>query len=118
MGDARKNIRAFPSEVRASVGYALQLMQAGKTPLDAKPFKGVGSGVYEIVKRYDTDTYRLVYVVKIGEKVYVLHAFPKKSNKGIKTPQADIDTRFRLHYYYYQFLKSRYCLLFKVTFKV
>ena len=91
MGDSRKNIRAFPQEVRASVGYALQLVQAGETPLDAKPFKGVGSGVYEIVKRYDTDTYRAVYAVKIAEKIYVLHAFQKKSKKGIKTPQTDVD---------------------------
>ncbi len=59
--------------------------------MEAKPFKGVGSGVYEIVKRYDTDTYRAVYAVKIGEKVYVLHAFQKKSKRGIKTPQVDID---------------------------
>jgi phage-related protein len=91
MGDSRKNIRAFPLEVQKAVGYALQLVQAGETPLDAKPFKGVGSGVYEIVKRYNTDTYRAVYAVKIGEKVYVLHAFQKKSKRGIKTPQADVD---------------------------
>lgn len=44
------------------------------------------------VKRYDTDTYRAVYAVKIGEKIYVLHAFQmKKSKQGIKTPQADVD---------------------------
>jgi len=73
MGDSRKNIRAFPQEVRAAVGYALQLVQAGETPLDAKPFKGVKGGVYEIVKRYDTDTYRAVYAVKIGDSIYVLH---------------------------------------------
>ena len=91
MGNSRKNIREFPTEVRLSVGYALQLVQAGETPLEAKPFKGVGSGVYEIVKRYDTDTYRAVYAVKIGETVYVLHAFQKKSKTGIKTPQSDID---------------------------
>jgi phage-related protein len=91
MGDSRKNIRSFPNEVQASVGYALQLVQAGETPADAKPFKGVSSGVYEISKRYDTDTYRAVYAVKIGEKVYVLHAFQKKSKQGIKTPQSDVD---------------------------
>ncbi len=91
MGDSRKNIREFPEDVQKSVGYALQLVQAGETPMEAKPFKGVGSGVYEIVKRYDTDTYRAVYAVKIGEKVYVLHAFQKKSKQGIKTPQVDID---------------------------
>lgn len=91
MGDSLKNIRSFPEEVRASIGYALQLVQSGETPMDAKPFKGIGSGVYEIVKRYDTDTYRAVYVVKIGEKIYVLHAFQKKSKQGIKTPQVDVD---------------------------
>ena len=91
IGNSRKNIREFPEQVRASVGYALQLVQAGETPVDAKIFKGVGSGVYEIVKRYDTDTYRVVYAVKIGENIYVLHAFQKKSKQGIKTPQADID---------------------------
>lgn len=91
IGNSRKNIREFPEQVRASVGYALQLVQAGETPVDTKIFKGVGSGVYEIVKRYDTDTYRVVYAVKIGENIYVLHAFQKKSKQGIKTPQADID---------------------------
>ena len=91
MGNSRKNICEFPSEVQKAVGYALQLVQAGETPMEAKPFKGVGSGVYEIVKRYDTDTYRAVYAVKIGEKLYVLHAFQKKSKRGIKTPQADVD---------------------------
>ncbi|MCG6138243.1 MAG: type II toxin-antitoxin system RelE/ParE family toxin [Nostoc sp. LLA-1] len=91
IGDSLKNIRSFPEEVRASVGYALQLVQAGETPMDAKPLKGIGSGVFEIVKRYDTDTYRAVYAVKIGGKIYVLHAFQKKSKQGIKTPQVDID---------------------------
>jgi phage-related protein len=91
IGNSRKNIREFPEQVRASVGYALQLVQAGETPVDTKIFKGVGSGVYEIVKRYNTDTYRVVYAVKIGENIYVLHAFQKKSKQGIKTPQADID---------------------------
>ncbi|MDJ0675349.1 MAG: type II toxin-antitoxin system RelE/ParE family toxin [Calothrix sp. MO_167.B42] len=91
MGDSLKNIRSFPEEVRASLGYALQLVQAGETPMDAKPLKGVGNGVYEIIKRYDTDTYRAVYAVKIGEQIYVLHIFQKKSKQGIKTPQVDID---------------------------
>jgi phage-related protein len=90
MGDSLKNIRSFPEDVRASIGYALQLVQSGETPINAKPFKGVGGGVYEIIKRYDTDTYRAVYAVKIDEKIYVLHAFQKKSKQGIKTPQVDI----------------------------
>ncbi len=91
MGDSLDNLREFPPEVRTAVGYALQLVQAGETPMSAKPFKGVASGVYEIVKRYDTDTYRAVYAVRIGEKIYILHAFQKKSKQGIKTPQSDVD---------------------------
>jgi phage-related protein len=91
MGDSRKNIQSFPDEVRSAVGYALQLVQSGETPISAKPFKGVDSGVYEIVKRHDTDTYRAVYAVKIGERIYVLHAFQKKSKQGIKTPQSDVN---------------------------
>jgi phage-related protein len=91
MGDSLDNLREFPPEVRTAVGYVLQLVQAGETPMSAKPFKGVDSGVYEIVKRYDTDTYRAVYAVKIGEKIYILHAFQKKSKQGIKTPQSDVE---------------------------
>ncbi len=91
MGDSLGNIRSFPPEVRTAVGYSLQLVQAGETPLNAKQLKGLASGVYEIVKRYDTDTYRAVYAVKIGEKIYILHAFQKKSKQGIKTPQSDVD---------------------------
>ena len=55
------------------------------------PLRGIGSGVWEIVARYDTDTYRAVYTVKIGEKIYVLHAFQKKSTRGIRTPKREID---------------------------
>ena len=47
--------------------------------------------MWEIVARYDTDTYRAVYTVKIGEKIYVLHAFQKKSTRGIRTPKREID---------------------------
>ena len=57
----------------------------------AKPFKGVGSGVFEIRADYRTDTYRAVYAVKIGERVYVLHCFQKKSRRGIQTSKKEID---------------------------
>jgi phage-related protein len=52
---------------------------------------GLGSGVYEIVDDYDTDTYRAVYAVKLGQKIYVLHTFQKKSHRGRKTPQREIN---------------------------
>ena len=91
MGDSRKRVRNFPSEVKKEIGAALFDVQMGTTPTDAKPFKGVGSGVFEIVTRHATNTYRTVYVVQIDSRVYVLHAFQKKSTKGIKTAEKDKD---------------------------
>jgi len=60
-------------------------------PKDAKPFKGVGSGVLEIALRYASDAYRVVLALQIGKRIYVLHAFQKKSKKGIATPKRDVD---------------------------
>jgi phage-related protein len=60
-------------------------------PKDAKPFKGVGSGVLEIALRYASEAYRVVVAVQIGRRIYVLHAFQKKSKKGIETPKRDVD---------------------------
>ena len=57
----------------------------------SKPFKAVGSGVFEIRADYQTNTYRAVYAVKIGERVYVLHCFQKKSKRGIKTSKKEVD---------------------------
>ena len=60
-------------------------------PEHAKPFKGVGSGIFEIVERFDKGAYRLVYAVQIGKDLYVLHVFQKKSKQGIATPKLDVD---------------------------
>jgi phage-related protein len=62
----------------------------GKHP-KAKPWKGEGPGVLEIVEDHRGDTYRAVYTVKFDQAVYVLHAFQKKSPKGIKTAQTDVE---------------------------
>ncbi len=91
MGNAKKNILEFPDEVKKDIGDELQLMQYGGMPRSAKPFKGVGSGVFEIVTDFKTNTYRTVVAVQIGQKIYVLHAFMKKSKKGIATPKSDVD---------------------------
>lgn len=92
LGDSLKQVREFPAEVRRDIGVALfDAQKGGKSP-DAKPFRGVGSGVFEIVTRFDTDTYRTVYAVQVGQSVYVLHAFQKKARKGIKTPQHEVET--------------------------
>ena len=91
LGNARRNIQAFPTEAQKLIGDQLQLIQFGGMPRDAKPFKGIGSGVVEIALRYDADAYRTVVALQIGKNIYVLHAFQKKSKKGIATPKQDID---------------------------
>ena len=91
VGDSREQIRRFPKPAREAVGDALRIAQIGGKHRNAKPLIGVGSGVFEIVARYDTNTYRAVYTVKIGENIYVLHVFQKKSTRGIRTPKREID---------------------------
>jgi phage-related protein len=91
MGNSRRNIQAFPAEPRRTIGFELQLIQFGGMPKDAKPFKGVGSGVFEIALRHETGAYRTVVAVQLGRKIYVLHAFQKKSKKGIATPKQDVE---------------------------
>jgi phage-related protein len=66
-------------------------MQYGGMPKDAKPFKGIGSGVLEIAIRHDGEAYRTVVALRLGRNIYVLHAFQKKSKKGIATPKQDVD---------------------------
>ena len=91
LGNSRKNVQGFPKGAQKVLGDELQLIQFGGMPKDAKPFKGVGSGVLEIALRYATDAYRVVLAVQIGKRIYVLHAFQKKSKKGIETLKRDID---------------------------
>jgi phage-related protein len=91
VGSSKKDFLAFPGRVKDDMGNALGLAQFGGKHPSAKPWKGHGSGVFEVVENYDGDTYRAVYTVRFKEAVYVLHAFQKKSSSGIKTAQIDID---------------------------
>lgn len=91
LGNTIRNIRSFPQGAQKLLGDELQLLQFGGMPKDAKPFKGIGSGIVEIALRYDKDAYRTVVAVQLGKKLYVLHAFQKKSKRGIATPKADVD---------------------------
>ena len=91
MGNAKRNLQAFPKGAQKLIGDELQLIQFGGMPGDAKPFKGVGSGVFEIAVRYDSDAYRTVLAVQLGKKIYVLHAFQEKSKKGIETPKHEVE---------------------------
>jgi len=91
LGDSRKKLKAFPKGAQNPIGRALDFAQRGGMHPSAKPLKGIGSGVLEIVARYDKDTYRAVYALKLGETIYVLHVFQKKSKSGIKTPKKEIE---------------------------
>ena len=92
MGSSKKDYRAFPDEVQDEMGFALFRAQQGGTHPSAKPLKGFGgAGVMEVVSRHDGDTFRAVYTVRFERAVYVLHAFQKKSKRGVATPRQDID---------------------------
>lgn len=81
----------FPEPVKDDMGYALGLAQLGGTHPAAKRWKGHGPGIFELVEDHDGNTYRAVYTVQFKEIIYVLHAFQKKSPKGIKTARTDVD---------------------------
>jgi phage-related protein len=92
VGSCREDLKSFPEDVRLVMGYALYLAQVGSKHPDAKPLRGFGgAGVLEVVDDFDGDTYRAVYTVKLQRVVFVLHAFQKKSRKGKKTPQQDLE---------------------------
>lgn len=91
VGSSKKDFLGFPEPVKDEMGNALGLAQFGGRHPSAKPWKGQGPGVLEVVEDHDGDTYRVVYTVHFKEVVYVLHAFQKKSPKGIRTPQVDVD---------------------------
>ena len=91
LGDTLAALRACPHEVQDEVGYALYLAQVGEKYERARPLKGLGAGVLEVIADHRGDTYRAVYTVRFAERVYVLHVFQKKSKKGIATPQSEIE---------------------------
>ena len=91
VGSSKRDFLAFPEAVKADMGYALGLAQLGGKHPHAKPWKGEGPGVFEVVEHHDGDTFRAVYTVRFEGTVYVLHAFQKKSPSGIRTAMSDID---------------------------
>lgn len=88
---ARKVFEKFPEAVRDRVNTALTIAAEGGKADIAKPLKGLGPGVLEIAIRYRTDAWRVVYVTEVAGRLWVVHAFRKKSKTGIKTPKAEIE---------------------------
>jgi phage-related protein len=87
VGTAREDLAGFPEPARRRAGYELFMVQVGRDPTDFKPAPSVGPGAYEIRVRDEAGAFRVIYVAKFEQAVYVLHAFQKKTRK---TSQADI----------------------------
>ena len=88
---ALRAVEGFPVEVRRDAAAALTIAARGGKADTAKPFKGIGSGVFEIALRHRGDAFRIIYAVQLDDDLWVIHAFQKKSKSGIKTPQTEID---------------------------
>lgn len=96
VASSRKDLKTFPKAVQSDVGYALFAAQCGDEYRSAKSLGGFGGrDVLGIVASHDRDTYRAVYTVRFKAAIYVLHAFQKKSKKGISTPKPEIDLIWR-----------------------
>jgi phage-related protein len=88
LGDALRTIRAFPEDARRAAGAELRRVQLGEEPKNWKPFATIGPGVCEIRVRDGGGAFRVIYLARLPDAVYVLHAFQKKA---MKTPARDID---------------------------
>lgn len=91
IGSSLKDLKKFPETVKDEIGYILYLVQIGEHHQNITPLTGFTDGVMEIKSDYDKDTYRAVYATKLGDEIYVLHTFKKKSKKGVKIPKEDIE---------------------------
>ena len=88
---ALNEFEAFPDGVRSTCLTALTIAAEGGKADIAKPMRGLGSGVFEIALPFRGDAFRVVYAVQLGEDIWVVHAFQKKSTRGTKTPKPEID---------------------------
>ena len=95
IGSSKRDFLSFPAAVKEDMGNALGIAQFGGTAPTAKPWKGLGPGVLEVVESDDGNAYRAVYTVRFEKAVYVLHAFQKKSPSGIRTAKRDVDLVLR-----------------------
>ncbi|MCK6454895.1 MAG: type II toxin-antitoxin system RelE/ParE family toxin [Alphaproteobacteria bacterium] len=87
LGDSRLRIRSFPEDARREVGHELQRVQLGLDPNDWKPLAVVGAGIRELRVRSADGAFRVMYLTRTEDAIYVLHAFQKKTQK---TTQKDI----------------------------
>jgi phage-related protein len=91
IGAALKEFGTFPDGAQSICLAALTIAAEGGKADIAKPLHGMGSGVLEIVLPFRGAAFRVVYATQLGEEIWVVHAFQKKSTQGIKTPKREID---------------------------
>ena len=91
VASSKRDYGHFPTHVQNQFGFELFLAQTGQHPPSAKPLKGFDARVLELVDEDDRGTYRTIYSLQFRDSVYVLHAFQKKSKRGIETPKRDLE---------------------------
>ena len=91
LGNSLETLRSFPKSVRETFGFAIFQAQMGHKHVHAKPLRDFGSGILEVIADSQAGTFRAVYTVRFSERVYVLHAFQKKSKRGISTPRIELE---------------------------
>jgi phage-related protein len=88
---ARRDFEKFPDEARNRALVALTVVAEGGKPDIAKPLSGFGSGVWELAIRARGDAWRVIFALQVDENIWVVHAFQKKSKRGIATPKMELD---------------------------
>jgi phage-related protein len=105
VSSSKKDLQKFPKKIQNEAIYALDLARDGCSYDSVKALKGfLGASILEIVLKDGTGAFRVIYTAKFKSVIYVLHAFQKKSKKGIETPKQEIDIlhgrlqQAKLHY--------------------
>ena len=88
---ALREFETFPEGARSICLAALTIAAEGGKSDIAKPLQGMGSGMFEVALPFKSDAYCVVYAVRLGDDIWVVHAFQKKSTKGIRTPKHEVD---------------------------
>lgn len=94
-GDSLEVIRRFPGPVRQDFGAELRRLQTGDRPLNSRPMPSIGARVYELREQDERAWYRVIYLAKIGNRIYVLHCFEKRSAKTGRSDLAVAKARLK-----------------------
>ncbi len=95
LGSSYDDLKAFPAEAKQNAGFQLHKIQQGNDPNDWKPMASIGAGVREIRIKAESGAFRVIYVANIGLKIYVLHAFQKKTQKTSPRDLALAQARYK-----------------------